>query len=533
MFYDNNGTPAILYSKGIKEALQRIFYITTVVGLTIPIILTSDGIDNFLVNYINTNASENIIQEVDNSDIESSITDEIPEYEYVDDIEQIKKYIMESNGLSEFDKNNIYNEEYLKFLFSIIDEQTRLYDLGERTKDINVVIFPNDSDETYSNAAGYYQDDTNTIHLKEYLNEDLKLYADTEVHEYIHLTQLSCKYRYIREALAEMLSCEFYGCEINSYFAPIRNVKKLIEVIGPDAVLNAAFNHDTTKFENAVKEYLDDEEAELLFGFLDSTAMYNDNHDVMDRGIEATIDPMIRKKVNNDQNQIDLINEAASNRNKFYFNSNHENYYTKVSLDICIDEKITSTVPEYLKSKGQPNSIEIYEINFNKNQFITNLSEIKDYIHKYKIGPILADEIKEYNEDQDYEKYIDNNNDNNIGYSMPQVGDVDLYIDVDENNNFVCNDMIVTDEKLISILNEYNDLKCTIYNYLSFSWDEYQNELPKFIYDKQYTAHVYYLDSPEVSIDHDTANNIVIDTIELPPISEEFDIEYLNKTKSK
>ena len=125
MFYDNNGQSAILYSKGsnFKDAIEKTFQIFLTIGIYIPIILTSDGIDNFLVNYKNINNSTGIIEEIDNSDIASTITEEIPDYEYTYDIEQIKKYIMESDGLSEFDKKNIYNEEYLNFLFRVCDDQ--------------------------------------------------------------------------------------------------------------------------------------------------------------------------------------------------------------------------------------------------------------------------------------------------------------------------------------------------------------------------------------------------------------------------
>ena len=536
MFYDNNGQSAILYSKGsnFKDAIEKTFQIFLTIGIYIPIILTSDGIDNFLVNYKNINNSTGIIEEIDNSDIASTITEEIPDYEYTYDIEQIKKYIMESDGLSEFDKKNIYNEEYLNFLFRVCDDQSKLYDIAEKTKNISVVMFNDDIDEGHENSYGYYSHATNTIHLQEYLNDDLREYASTEAHEYIHLTQTFINYRYINEALAEMLSAEFYGNEIESYTKAVKNVKKLIELIGPDAVLNATYSYDTTKFENAVKEYLNEEDVKTFFTLLDTTKMYDyEDGKIIDDYIELKIDEMLSKKFKDDKNQINLINKAAEDTNKFYFNNNHENYYTKVSLDIYVEEKITNTVAEYLLKKGQPNNIEIYEIDFNKNQFLTNINEIKDYLSKHIVSEILINEKIEDIDEKNYEKYSNKEKNSNISYTGPQVGDCDLLIKIDENNNFICNDVIVSDEELISIINEYNELECIIKQYISFTWDEFKNELPSFIYDKQYKAYARYLDSDSIYINYDTAETSKIDTIKLPPISEEFDIEYLNKSKSK
>jgi len=536
MFYNNNGEPAVLYSNGIKEALQRIFYITTIIGTTIPLILTSDGINNFLVNYTNANASDNkvIVEQVDNSDLVSTITDEIPDYEYVNDIEQVKNYIMQSKGLSDFDKQNIYNEEYLKFLFSITDEQSKLYDFSEKMKDINVVTFKEESDETYERAEGYYMENTNTIHLLETLSDNLKDYASVENHEFIHLTQASLQYRYICEALAEMLSNEFYGTEIDSYIRPIENTKILIEVIGPDAVLNAAFNHDTTKFENAITEYLNEEDTEILFKLLNTTAMYGENANVIDDGIETLIKKMLAKKVNNDVDQIDLITEASKNKNKFYFNNNHENYYTKVSLDIYETIKIPDNINDlynFLESKEKPNNVEINQIKFNKQQFLDNIKEIKNFLIEKNLGPIVANEKVEISKLDKYEEFDENNT--KIGYSGPEIGCCDLLIDIDENHNFICNGVLVSDEELISNINAYNDLEFIIYNYISFDWDEFKNELPKFVYNKQYCANIHYLEQDYIYINYDKISNVIIDKIELPPISEEFDIEYLNKTKSK
>ena len=70
MFYDNNGNSNILYSKGGKNTLQKTFAVATISGLLTTLILTNEGINNYIVKYLNTNANEKntIVETIDNSD---------------------------------------------------------------------------------------------------------------------------------------------------------------------------------------------------------------------------------------------------------------------------------------------------------------------------------------------------------------------------------------------------------------------------------------------------------------------------------
>ena len=264
MFFENNGQAATLCSESDnkKANLSRIFaFILT--GTLIPVMFTRDSVDTYLIKIQHEYGVK--IQFEDDTLFGNISFEDIPKYEILTNAEQIKEYIYSSEELQDFDKRTLYNEDYFNFVLSIIDTQSKIYDLPKRLDGINIKYYNNNEEpERRENTSGYYTPGKNTIYVKEKYRAQLKQFSDIATHELIHLTQTGTKNFYIMEGLAEILSNEFYGSELNSYHFTVKNTKLLTEIIGPDAVLNSVFSHDNALFENSIKEYLD-EEADVFY----------------------------------------------------------------------------------------------------------------------------------------------------------------------------------------------------------------------------------------------------------------------------
>lgn len=115
-----------------------------------------------------------------------------------------------------------------------------------------------------SNAVGYYNvvEEPNVIHTVNLNN------PDTIYHELIHLLQDNNEYKYVKEACAEIISTEYYGCKIASYQEEVKRIQILMEIIGSDAIWDINFNGDDSKLDEVILNHLPVEEYGKLYGIL-------------------------------------------------------------------------------------------------------------------------------------------------------------------------------------------------------------------------------------------------------------------------
>ena len=529
MFYENNGQSSVLYSKKIVINIQKKFTIITALGLSLTMLLSSKSIALFLIE--NTSYEQKVAIEEVLNDIKVTTANITNKYEYLNSSEQMEQYISEATNMQDFDKKCLNNEDYFNFILSIVDEKSKIYDLPDRFTDINVRYFNDETNESREWATGYYVQGTNTLNVKEDYIDNLKIYEDILDHEFIHLTQTGLGYVYIKEALAEILSTEFYGTDINAYLTIVKNVKLLTEAIGPDAVLNAVFSHDTSKFENAIREHLNEEDAKRLLELLSSSDMYTDKEKEVSNEVKSLIMKLIYNKYNGDNIEIDTINLLYTDPNRIYFNNNKEEYYNSITCKRATEKMVEcQSTLDYIKERGDVKYLDIYTLYFSLDQVKENLENIKNiYLNsgEYSSIKIITEEEKDFAKKK--------------SSGMKEAAGI-LDITIDENGNFIKDGEIFPIEKLIDNIIKLWDEQgvskdARNLTYLQLNCHQKINiediENTKYICDNQFTAQAYFSEEDSFTIRRNSVSKKLNYDLELKSISERFDVEYLNKGKSK
>ena len=238
--------------------------------------------------------------------------------------------IDDSNNLTNFDKGSLINYDMFSDFFKYINEE-RYFELNERMNNIDIKRYGK-LDCKHDSTSGYYSPaHVNNIYVNENVH-DKDQYANVIRHEFVHLMQNSyCEYQYIHEACAEILSYEYYGSPMGSYTEEIKRVKALIEIIGPDVVMNCNFNDDYSSFENEIYKYLDKDDADKLLNYF-STSNFSQLDDEFINKLNANIDQLLKKmyfnKYGKDISESKIINKIYYDLapERIYFNKNHPNY---------------------------------------------------------------------------------------------------------------------------------------------------------------------------------------------------------------
>ena len=190
--------------------------------------------------------------------------------------ELIKK-IYGSSRLSDEDKAFLANKDYLEDILPYVNSSNAaklLY--REKFCNIGVKEFDNE-DKAY---AGYYMSiDCNSLYIaKQYQNTSF--YNDVLSHEYVHLSQSFCYYNVIAEACAEIISEEYFiGARAQSYPDEVYLVKKLMEIIGPEPILEYNFTGNFQKIADGVKPYLTSKEYDTFLDSLKTPNVTSDDYD--------------------------------------------------------------------------------------------------------------------------------------------------------------------------------------------------------------------------------------------------------------
>ena len=322
MFYYNNGVSAVLSeiknddSNGnIKDKVKR--FSITIGAFVFGVTLSAIGIQVFQNhNEINKGIyylfDEDLNEKAEKSKVKI-------------DLNECKDLIYSSEFLSEEEKDYLYNEDLLIDVLAISDN-SRNFELREKLNNIKINKFSNEED---SKNAGYYLcNKPNEIYLSEDMFVDKKAYKRVLTHEYIHLLQSNSNYSYIQEACAEIICSEYFNHEVDGYYDEVCNVKVLMELIGPNAILKCSLKNDATELENAIKQYLKPEDADKLLYLLSSSS---DNKESLD------IQKLLEKMYNNikDKPSNDIIQRIYKDPNldRVYFNQSKKEYYKDFVLE--------------------------------------------------------------------------------------------------------------------------------------------------------------------------------------------------------
>lgn len=245
--WENNGEDALLYKDdkldNIKNELKSIPLKDKMIFLSrIAYLIVSVSFLAFSIQYNPSSNKSHSSQEynIEYGDNVSLIinTDEI--WENVT-CEQIETCIKDNENLTEEEKEIYGNKKLLQDVVSYY-ENTNMN-----------VLMPLKYDELQTeyyyeeNEFDAYYDITqpNKIFVNTYYDE--KYFYDNKVHEYVHLLQSSYIYTYIIEASAEVISFEYDDrCTIDSYLNAVKNLKILMEIVGPEPIWKLNFSGDDT-----------------------------------------------------------------------------------------------------------------------------------------------------------------------------------------------------------------------------------------------------------------------------------------------
>ena len=299
-------------------------------------------------------------------------------------VKDLVNNIEESPYISNEDKEILANKVYLEFVLRNAKTPIRRYNLELGFKNINIEFFSKEEEE---NAAGYFVGSTpNTIHILNSIEKGTNYYKNVIAHEYIHLTQDSInRYIYIREACAVIMVNEFFDNPGNVYNALVERVKILMEIIGPQPIIDCNFKGDPTSFEESIKKYLSEDEAnELLDLFSKANCSKVEETKIQNERIDELLSKMYTNKIGKSIKDDKLITQIKNQSiyDRIYFNPNHEQYNK--------DTVLGSKRPVIAKKKIEE---------------VINSDIVKDYLFIYhrKVGGINSNfEIKTYRSTTDF-----------------------------------------------------------------------------------------------------------------------------------
>ena len=253
-FFLENGKNAIMYDKENPSIVKKVkeFYKK---HQSVRFIL------NFVVIYsalMSTDLVDRVFTIAESQGVELSVIE--GNYDCYFDYHQLCQSIQESLSLSNNDKDSLYSEDLFSDICATPMSIDRIKDLEEKITDVEIVPFT-EQDYQYQQqkkeendfyTVGYYNPlEPNILHVDE--NQSSDEIEDTKYHEFIHLLQDNNKYHYIREAIAEIVSNEYYGAPLNSYQEAGKRIKALMETIGSNSIWNICFSGDDSQLINILK----------------------------------------------------------------------------------------------------------------------------------------------------------------------------------------------------------------------------------------------------------------------------------------
>lgn len=288
--------------------------------------------------------------------------------------EEMNFLINTSFHLSREEKEYICNSRYFDFVLDN-SNNTRNYELRTKLNNINVRFY---EEKEKPGTDGYYAPTRiNTINILEGCDQDEEWYKDTFTHEFIHITQSNNEFCYIREASDEIFKNEFYNLPLTDYPDLIIRVKALMEIIGPEPIIDCNFNDYPTKFKEAIKKYLPDEEANELLELFTNREIYNPESQIeINEKVDKLLSIMYYNKTGKDMDNDVMIRLIYTNNanDRVYFNTESMKYNDSFSLNWDSEEIDKLDLDDVINSE----SVKCY--NYNREEIKTN-NDVKNYIY--------------------------------------------------------------------------------------------------------------------------------------------------------
>lgn len=275
---------------------------------------------------------------------------------------EFKKEILDLTKIAIKDNGNYIDQEDIINKFSQLDF---VYTSNDE-------LLTNTSDD----IIGRYDPETNTIYLKEGLDEDV-LYT-TIFHEMLHFfsnsgfTSLAIdKKGYIGDALNEgmtqLLVNEYYNNQLFVYSNEVSFTKALIEIVGNDFMREAYFSHDLDSLINELSKYSSYNDAISLLKNMDNAKVaYNEddreNYSVFSRRCWDIIETIYFNKYGIDMEKDKLMmsykegtsyDSVVSVSKKYYIDNKNDSYmvsyyYVEEDVGYLIDRELINEEDRYI-----------------------------------------------------------------------------------------------------------------------------------------------------------------------------------------
>lgn len=257
--------------------------------------------------------------------------------------------------LTNEEKEHFANKDYFDFVLSHTESKDREYYLRNSLTNMRIKHYNQDF---FPSAVGYYNPlDINAINICNDVDPTTPEYRDVESHEFIHLTQDQNEYLYIMEATAEILEYEFYNQPCDGYPELVKRAKVLMEIIGPEPITSCIYSGDTTHFEDSIKQYLSEEDANKLLELFktSTTSLYEANNTMtsVNKEIDSLLAKMYQNKTGKDikEDIMMRIIYAYNPTERIYFNSSLKNYNKDYFLNTSV-EQIDELDLDYVVNSG-------------------------------------------------------------------------------------------------------------------------------------------------------------------------------------
>lgn len=416
MFFLYNSTDALLYSasKGNKSFLRKFILAS---GITIYIsfkiftlFLTENNlIEQRTIELIPINDAFKNLVEISGSKYNSGM-----KIKFKTNITEtdIKNAINESKYLTDSEKILLWKPELIKkvlpYYMNTNSEMITLI----RHNNLKIIKFTGSENNDVNGL--YYFD--NNLHVRN--KNDIQAIG----HEYIHLLQVNAKYKFILEASAEIMCHEYFlnSSDLSYPFAyseACRFLKILMEIIGPDIILEENFLINTTALSDAIKPYFTENEYNEFLSIMSSSPYYD--KETLEQGrydkLLELLKILYKNKIGGNLLENELIKAIYFNLdyNRVYFNNslkNKDEYYTKIINTYEVEEAYNQ------------NMITIYEKHVNTKEEFEKFNGIKTIeTLEYLDNGVLVEKIIYFTlEKITYEEY--KNNHFKIIYIVPSPG---------------------------------------------------------------------------------------------------------------
>ena len=306
MYYDSNFKQIKFYLDGVEQDIPYLDYKYNVLNgnylrgkdLLLGSILTLGIVANLIIinDIVDTYAYDrNIISPT------MVVTESTEENEFSTNF--VDKKLSSSDFYKELYNNSDNEKKEILNLTKLVIRDNNDYldqkDILNSFSSLKIVITSNDKllTNTSDNIIGRYDQETNTLYLKEGLDEDVL--NTTIFHEFLHFLSKSGfvstsfnKNGYIGDALNEgmtqLLVNEYFKNQLFVYSNEVSITKALVEMVGSDFMRECYFSHDLDSLIDELSKYVSHEDVISLLKNMDNAKIaYNDedrdNYDSFNR----------------------------------------------------------------------------------------------------------------------------------------------------------------------------------------------------------------------------------------------------------